>query len=195
MTRIVSLLIAGLCLPLCVGCAHYEYDLVSPPQVAQHIGTQANANITLGPLHYVLRADENYLVMRIYNETDAPVRLLGDRSFVVDQNSQSRPLQSQAIGPHSFIKLIFPPPPAQVVYPYGPTIGYGFGYDYGWGYGYYDPFWFGAYNYAPSYAVYSNGDPGWDWTGDTEVSLTLTFQQGEEKPFSEPFVFRQKTMR
>jgi hypothetical protein len=194
MSRIVNLLIAGFCLPLFVGCAHYEYDIVSPPEIAQHIGTKADTNVSLAPLHYVMRAYDNYLVMQVYNQATAPIRLLGDRSFAIDQNSQSHTLRSQTIAPNSFIKLIFPPiPPDTSIY--GPAVGYGWGYDYGWGYGWYDPFWFGAYNYAPAYAVYNNGDAWWDWTGDTVVHITLTYQQGDEKPFSHQFVFKQVTVR
>jgi hypothetical protein len=195
MTRIIHLLVAGCCLPLLAGCAHYEYDLIRPPEIAQHIGTTSNANFTLGPLHYVLRAYDNYLVMQIYNQTDAPIRLLGDRSYVVDPKTQSHPLRSQTIAPHSFIKLIFPAPPT-TAYAYGPAIG--FGYGWGWEYrrGYYDPYWNWNYDYGPQYvAIYNNSEFNWEWTGNTEVSITLAFQQAEEKPFSQPFVFRQKTVR
>jgi hypothetical protein len=199
MTRIVHFLVASCCLPLFVGCAHYEYDLVHPPEVTQHIGTKANVNVTLGPLYYVLRAYDNYLVMQIYNQTDVPIRLLGDRSYVVDPKTQSHPLRNQTIAPHSFIKLIFPPPPS-AAYVYGPAIGYGYGYGYGWGWGYrrgyFDPYWNWNYDYGPQYVtVYNYSDLNWEWTGDTEVSITLTFQQGDDKPFSQQFVFRQKTVR
>jgi hypothetical protein len=200
MQRIIPILISACFLPFFAGCAHYEYDLVQPPEVAQHIGTQHNVNLTLGPLHYLLDAYDNYLVMRIYNETDAPIRLLGDRSFVVDPKSQSHPFQTQTIAPHAFIKLVFPPLPS-TAYAYGPAVGFSYGYGWGWrggGWrgGYYDPFWDYGYYPGPQYVtVYNNGDTYWDWTGDTDVKLTLTFQQGEEKPFSHPFVFRQKTVR
>lgn len=201
MTGIIRHLFVGCCIPLFVGCTHYEYDLVHPPELAQHIGTKSDVSITLSPLRYELRAFENHLVMRIYNQADVPVRLLGDRSVVVDPQSQSHPLRSQTIAPGSFIKLILPPlPPA--VEPRGPTIGIGIGVGYGYGYGHGrwregldDPFWDYGY-YEPRYInVYDSGEYLWDWKGDSEVSVTLTLQRGDEKTFSQTFVFRQKSVR
>ena len=48
----------------CVGgCAHYEYDLVRPPELSRHIGAKAWEVVTLDPLEYRLRTSDNRLVI------------------------------------------------------------------------------------------------------------------------------------
>src|SRR5688500_3822986 len=94
-----------------VGCARYEYDVVSPPQAAGHVGTKSDHTFALEPLEYRLRTIDNRLVMRVYNPTNENVTLLGARSTAVDPERQSHPLMTQTIAPAgSFIKLILPPP-------------------------------------------------------------------------------------
>src|SRR5215207_3085901 len=104
------------------GCARYEYTLTQPPDLARHIGAQSDQVVDVDPLQYRLRTVDNRLVVRIYNQTDEPIELLGDKSFVVDPDGQSRPLRGQTIAPHAFMKLIFPPIRPRVYDP-GPTFG------------------------------------------------------------------------
>src|SRR4051812_47758329 len=106
------------------GCAHYEYNVVEPPELARHIPTKSLQVLPRAPLDYQLQTYDNRLVMMIGNPTDQDVTLLGDRSVVVDPAGESHPLPSQTIASHSHIKLI-PPPPRPEVYPYGPTFGFG----------------------------------------------------------------------
>ena len=178
------------------GCARYEYDVIRPPEVAQHVGSNGDAVIALDPLLYRMRSVENHLVIRIQNPTADRIQLLGAQSFVVDPNGESHPLRSQTIAPNSFIKLILPPLPPQVA-PAGPTIGIGigagFGAAYPYSYGYYDPFYDPLWERPRYYAVYdSEGTYYWEWTGESDVRLNLVYQRNEQKPFIHEFVFHRR---
>jgi hypothetical protein len=180
-------------------CARYEYDLVEPPDLARHIGTKSDEVIELEPLVYHLRSYDNRLVMRIENATEDPIRLVGDRSYVVDPAGQSHPLRSLTAAPHSFIKLILPPP--RPYYRSGSNIGFGIGVGvghfhrhgfYGGGlyYPFYDP-WFDEPRY---YTLYEPGDATyWDWDGETDVKLKLVYQRGD-RTFEDKFTFHRKKM-
>lgn len=202
-----------------VGCTHYEYDLVRPPDVAQHIGTKEDVIVTVDPLEYRFRSYEDHLIVRVFNPTDDPIQLLGAQSTAVDPKGQSHPLRSATIESHSFVKLILPPVPAYVD-PYGPSIGIGFGMNAqtqegnrplylmndGWhqhhfhrGFGYYgwsywDP-WYYDY-YAPRYYVlYDENDTTfWDWRGESEVRLALAYERNG-KTFRDEFAFRRVKMK
>src|SRR5688572_26779464 len=110
------------------GCARYEYDLVEPRELTRHIGGNVDQAVEIDPLTYRLRSVDNRLVIRVYNNTDDSIELLGDKSTVVDPNGQSHPLRSQSIAPRSFMKLILPPPRPQVYDRGGTTFGVGVGY-------------------------------------------------------------------
>lgn len=187
-----------LCLVFLTGCANYEYDLVEPAGLALHVGQQ-QVRIDVPPLQYRLQTYESRLVLEIYNPTPADVQLLGERSAVVDPSGQSHPLANAAIPPNSYLKLILPPLRPQV-YNSGPTIGIGFGAVYGSRDGWYDRSGFiapyGAYYDEPRYlAVYDPGNPYyWEWNGETNVRLTLVFQQGDQPPFQQRFTFHRKKM-
>jgi hypothetical protein len=182
-----------------VGCAHYEYDLVQPPGLAQHVGADRPVDVTREPLVYRLQTYENRLVMQVHNPTAAPVRLLGDRSTAVDPRGQSHPLRTQTIAPASFIKLVLPPLRPHLA-PGGPVIGIGFGavvtsgsyyrqrYVHGGAFGY-DP----VLDGPRYYSVYDPGDSAyWEWDGEGEARLVLVFQQGEQKPFTHELAFRRR---
>jgi hypothetical protein len=110
---------------LSAGCGHYEYDVVEPPELRQHVGDNSDVVFSRSPLVYRLRSYENHLVIRIQNPTPQPVLLLGGQSYAVDPQGQSHPFPTQTIAPGSFIKFILPPVPPEPV-PTGPTIGFGF---------------------------------------------------------------------
>jgi hypothetical protein len=182
-----------------VGCARYEYDLVHPPELARHVGADKPVEVTLEPLAYRLQTYESRLVMRIHNPTDAPVRLLGDRSTVVDPRGQSHPLRTQTIAPGSYIKLVIPPLRPRLE-PRGPVIGIGVGGYVSSG-GYYRRRYVhgGVFGYDPVldgpryYSLYDPGDATyWEWDGEGEARVVLVFQQGEQKPFTHEFVFRRR---
>jgi hypothetical protein len=95
--------------------------------LTRHIGRNVDQAVEIEPLTYRFRSVDNRLVIRVYNNTDDTIELLGDRSTVVDPNGQSHPLRSQSIAPRAFIKVVLPPP-RPVVYDRGPTFGVGVGY-------------------------------------------------------------------
>lgn len=169
------------------GCATYEYDLVSPPDFAGHIGSASFRFVNRAPLIYRLRTYANRLVMQIENPTSDPITLVGAQSTVVDPDGQSHPLPTQTIAPASYIKLVLPPlqPYVQRV---EPALGFGFGYGY-------EPYGVGRVFYGPPryYAVIDENALYWEWPGQTDVRLMLTFDQSG-KTFRHEFTFHRQKM-
>ncbi|HEX3358916.1 MAG TPA: hypothetical protein VHS31_18200 [Tepidisphaeraceae bacterium] len=177
-----------------VGCTHFEYDLTEPTDIATHIGTKTDTTIKLDPLEYRFRAYDDHLIVQIFNPTEDSIQLMGDQSAVVDPQGQSHPLRGATMEPHSFIKLILPPPPP-VIQPTGPSIGIGLGYVATQSRYRRDPFYrahFYDSDYPPQYYVlYDEGDSTyWNWRGEMAVRLSLTFQENG-KTISHKFSFTQ----
>jgi hypothetical protein len=177
------------------GCARYEYDLVSPPDLARHIGGKADEVVPVDPLEYRLRSVESRLVMSIYNPTPDPITLAGDRSYVVAPDGQSHPIRSQTIAPQTYIKLILPPM-RPGFYETGPGIGVGLGIGYsrrgrygaGFGSPLYDPY----FDEPRYFAYYDESDPTyWTWEGETDAKLHLVYQRGKDT-FTHDFTFHRK---
>lgn len=173
------------------GCATYEYDLVRPADLARHVGGKTDEIFTRDSLEYRLITVDSRLVLRAYNNTDQPMTLNGERSTVVDEDGQSRPLRSITIAPRSFMKLILPPLPPRIER-VGPSIGIGVGGVFGDARRPYRPY---GYNYGydtPRYfAIYDNDVYYWDWNGETEVRLTLVYEQGQTT-IQHEFVFARR---
>lgn len=184
-------LIACVGLFLCLGCSHYEYDLVQPPDMAGHIGTKADLISKREPLEYRFISLEDRLVVRVYNPTDTQVNLLGGSSSVIDPSGQSHPLRSQAIPPGSFVKVILPPIRPQLG-PSGPTLGIGIGVAGG---RFHRGFAESEIIDEPRYyTLYDEGDTTyWTWDGETNVRLILSYQRNE-KNFSDTFELHRKKM-
>jgi hypothetical protein len=190
-TRSLALLIA---LFLLTGCTHYEFNIVSPADLRQHIGVDRDVRVTLAPIEYRLRAYEDHLVIQIYNRSNEAILLLSDQSAVVDPQGESHAVRGKVIAPEAYIKLILPPMPHYAAM-YGPGFGLGVGYGYGFGPrfggGFYDPFWDG-----PRYvAVEEPGVSYWRWEGLGNVRLLLAFQQGGNKPFTQQWTFSRVSVR
>jgi len=173
------------------GCTHYGYDLVRPSDLARHIGSKEDATFDYDPLNYRLRAVENRLVMQIFNPTSDPITLVGERSYAVDPGGQSHPLRGQTIAPNTFIKLILPPM-RPYYYQSSPTIGFGVGLGVGrvyrrpWGYAPRVPYYYDEPRYI---TYYDESDVSyWDWEGQTDARIHLTYRQGQ-KTFEQEFVF------
>lgn len=191
--RAISLIFAML-LANAIGCARYEYDITRPTDLVGHIGAKTDQTVRRDPLEYRFRTLDSRLVVRIFNPTDTPVTLLGQRSSAVDPDGQSHPLTTQTISPQSFIKLIIPPTRPRLERT-GPSIGIGIGtmigstrrHRYGSG--------FSDFDDDPQYlAVYDDDNAlYWDWNGETSVRLTLSYQQGE-KTFDHEFVIARRKM-
>ncbi len=169
---------------LAAGCARYEYAIIQPPELEQHVGREETV-IDQPPLYYRLVSYENRLVMHIANASDQPVRLIGDRSWIVTPDGESRPLISQTIAPQSHIKFILPPIPVRAVRT-GPSIGIGFGVSSG-GVG------TGAGVGMPlrSQTYIREEDTSWDWDADTDVRMHLEFEHNGET-LTRDFTFLRK---
>jgi hypothetical protein len=168
------------------GCAHYEFDLTSPHELACHISDSGVQTVTVPPLRYDMQSAEGRLVLLVHNSSDDQIQLLGGESAVVDPQGQSHPLADALIAPASYMKIILPPMPGEVV-PNGPRITIGAGY-------------ISAMRklppaVSPVYCdVIGSGDPStWDWSGEGDVRLILTFKQAE-KGFQQEFVFHRRRM-
>src|SRR6186997_3312137 len=86
------------------GCATYEYDLTAPPELSRHIPRKVDAVVQREPFEYRMQSIDNRLVIRIFNQTDDQIQLVGERSTIVDPEGQSHPLRGGPIAPHSFLK-------------------------------------------------------------------------------------------
>lgn len=199
LTRVFGLsLLAGLLSAPTGGCARYEYDIVEPPDVAQHVGRKTPVVVPMEPeVRYEALTASGRLVLFVINMSDQPLKLLGEDSYAVDPRGESHPLPTRTIAPGSSTKLIFPP-----VRPTfrrsGPSFGVGLGVGlgsarrlgyYGAGrYGYFgDPF----YDDFPRYyQLADDGTTYWSWSGaGTEVTVRLVYQRGDER-FHHEFTFR-----
>ncbi|HEY4311668.1 MAG TPA: hypothetical protein VGN12_19640, partial [Pirellulales bacterium] len=91
-----------LILPLLAGCQKYGYDIVQPPTTPLHITSDDWQRLSADPLSYRFRAMESHLIVEIYNTDKSPLRLLGDRSYIITPAHQSISLQTQSIAPGTF---------------------------------------------------------------------------------------------
>ena len=144
------------------GCARYQYVIVEPSEIRQTITKQGSA-VSFPPLEYQLATNRRQLAIRVINESADPIRLVGERSFLVDPTGATRPLPAGTIAPNAHIGLILPPEP--VVYRSSPRFSFGFGYGHHYGpydhmYGglAYDPWLYGPMEF---YAV--NPPNHWEW--------------------------------
>lgn len=160
------------------GCSTYEYDLVQPTDLARHVG-KSDEVFLRDSIEYRLNSIENRLVLRAYNTTDQAMTLNGEKSVLVDETSQSHPLRSVTIAPKSFVKLILPPVPPRVER-VGPSIGIGFGGTFGdarrarpYGWPHY------AADGPQYFAIYDDGSYYWDWNKESDVRLTLHYEQAQ----------------
>jgi hypothetical protein len=204
-----SLILSLLC--LLAGCAHYEYEVVQPPELAGHVGDDAWVALRRGGgIDYRLRSYDNYLVMLVYNDGDTPVKLLGTDSFAVDPHGESHPMPSSTIPPGSYVKRIFPPPRPRVD-PYGPSWSFGVGYVHAqhvsaatshpphhsaW---YPYPYHYGYANhyYEPRYyTVYDVNDRTYfNWPGGTSVRFLFAFaREGQEGVIRQELLVRRVKM-
>jgi len=172
------------------GCARYQYVLVEPSEHRQTITKQGSV-VPMPPLEYALAVvavrQHPQLAMRIINQSSEPIRLVGERGFVVDPTGATHPLPAGTIAPNAHIGLFLPPAP--VVYRSSPrfSLGLGYGhyhgpYDHMYGGLAYDPWLYGPMEF---YAV--NPPHHWEWkTGVVRMRL---FYEDKGTNFEHNFTF------
>jgi hypothetical protein len=182
-----SVIFVGLACMFHSGCTGYEYELVQPAALARHIGCKAATSADVAPLSYSFEAAENHLVIWVRNPTADAVRILGDRSVIVDPSGQSHPMQSQTIAPASYVKLILPPLHTYL-YGYGPPVVIWAG-DGGGEFTFHRDFYSQD---GPDYVISPDPlDPAYFvWEGETDLRLTLSFEL-KGKIFEQSFIFHQ----
>lgn len=178
------------------GCARYQYVLVEPGGGEQAIVPKKRLVVPVEPITYRLGTDDGYLLVRVANPTDEPIRIVGEASYVVDPEGETHPLGGGTIAPHAYVDLALPPPPT-VYHGYTGYSGFGWGYGrwggpYGWRgwgypYGWYDPWYYGP----SSYTVEVYGPHNWEWKTGT-ARLHLTFERGQERFQQDLAVLRRK---
>jgi hypothetical protein len=188
---------------LLLGCAHYEYDIVEPPEFAGHVPEKKWTSVRRDELEYRLRSYDNRLIMRIHNRGERAVKLLGPDSAAIDPRGESHPLHSATILPGSYVQRIFPPPRPSMQR-FGPSFGIGVGgafssgYGrYGYGHRYYDPFYPSAFDHVEPryYTLYDPNDRTYfQWSGEKSVRLLLTCQREGGETFRHEWVLRKRKM-
>lgn len=173
---------------LLTGCVSYDYQILQPPGVAQHVTDQI-VTMNVDPLEYRFRRNHDRLAMTIVNPTTGPITLLGDRSYVVDPRGESHPLRGQVIASHSFASMLLPPPQASVtttypgLYTYGPVL--------------YGPYWGGFYNdfYSAPVTTYYRVNTPFDWKWDVgQARFRFSYDQAG-KTFEHDFVIARGQMK
>lgn len=177
------------------GCAQFDFQITQPPALSQRI-TKQPAQLTTGNVNYQMRASEGRLVIGISNPGAQTLRLLGDRSYVVDPSGYSHPLMPRTIGPGAYARIALPP-----LRPYYRSYAARWGY-FGYGppyYPYYSPYYYGYYP-APYYDAFPNGyayggydqnnDHYWDWNGQSEVRVSLVYQREDNTTFRDEFTIQ-----
>lgn len=185
---------------LLAGCASYDFQVTKPG--VDRVVSSAPERLATENMTYHMQAKENRLVVQMFNQTGEMVQILGEQSFVVDTGGASHPLRSQAIAPHSFVKLILPPlrprfeqpgfdfgvgtsayhyspyAPYYAYAPYGPISPYSSYFPYYRRYYPYDEYRYGPYAAPVQYMdSYEDADSYyWDWDGQMPVRLSITYE-------------------
>lgn len=173
------------CLAVSGGCVNYGYDVTAPATATFRVPSDRFAPIPEGPVDYRFRTVDNHLIVQVWNDTHEPVRVVGERSAVVDPSGRSHAIRPMLIAPGSFVRFIVPPVLRTISEP-GWSVGFGVGGGFGhfhhgrfYGAGFYDPFWFDE----PRYVTVVEGEQAyWEWDGEGgEVRLILVIEhQGHE---------------
>ena len=109
--RVLSQVLLAAAILLATGCAKYDYVLLEPGDGEQLIVRDKRLVVPQEPMTYRLGRVDGRLLVRIANPTDEPIRIVGERSYVVDPEGETHPIGGGTIAPHAYIDLILPPPP------------------------------------------------------------------------------------
>jgi hypothetical protein len=185
LSLLILLLIAG------TGCAHYEYDILEPPQARQHIGTDRETVVQMPPMRYRFLAYKNHLLVEIFDDSKEPISLVGGKSVVFDPTGESHPIPGITIFPGALVRLMLPTV-TPVSIPPGMLSGSNY-YGNNWN----DPSLSGPapMDHDPTTDSAAGDDNRyWDWTGETNVRLVLTYRAEDKGPFTQTFLIHRVKM-
>ena len=74
----------------------------------------------------------------------------------------------------------------------GARFGSAYHYRYHRGYWGYDPLYEPYWDTPRYYTVYDANAIYWDWNGESDVRLSMTYQSGGQKPFTHEWVFHRR---
>jgi hypothetical protein len=107
------------------GCARYQYVLVEPGDRQQTISKEGSV-VPWEPLEYQFATVRDHLAVKVMNRSAEPLRLAGEKSYVVDPAGATHPLPGGTIAPNAHIGLLLPPAP--ILYRSSPRFSFGFGF-------------------------------------------------------------------
>lgn len=90
------------------GCAAYQHRIIEPAEAAGVVPDAGRAFV-MEPLEYEAYEDGGRLALRVYNPDVMPITLLGERSYLVDPQGETRAIGAGTIAPGSHITLFLPP--------------------------------------------------------------------------------------
>ena len=158
-------------LMLASGCRSFDYRVVEPAGNAGMVEGQP-VSVHYEPLDYELRRLHGRLAMKIWNRTKERIILKGEKSYVIDPKGESHPLVGSALGPGSYLNLLFPPKAATVQIT-GGTGGWAWAPGYRGGFVGSEPVF-----YAPPVTTYEF-QTAYDWKWETGIArIRLSYEQG-----------------
>jgi hypothetical protein len=89
---------------LLAGCVGYQYALVEPAEHRQTITKQGSV-VPVTPLEYQFADRKDVMALRIVNPSSEPVRLVAEKSYLVDPTGTTHPLQGGTIAPNAHIGM------------------------------------------------------------------------------------------
>jgi hypothetical protein len=168
------------------GCHSYVYRVVKPVESAGVVVGDQPVSIRYEPLRYQLTRKRDRLAIRIQNPTADRIILKGEKSYVIDPAGESHPLVGSALGPGSYLNMLFPPkaPTAQVT---SGTGGWAWAPGYRGGFAGSDPVF-----YPPTVTTYEF-QTAYDWKWEKGVAQVRFSYEQEGKTFEHDFeIVRQK---
>ncbi len=167
------------------GCAVYQFRLAEPVEHAATID-QEGMTFDLDPLHYHLYEHGSRLGLRISNPGSEPITLLGERSYLIDPEGETRAILGGTIGPHSYITEVLPPQVEAIRS--GPRFGVGIGVGTGYSR-------IGVGGYHSSFDRYPSSVrqtlPIWRWNTGA-VRLHLIYELADDRFAHELLVERER---
>lgn len=168
------------------GCAAYQHRIIEPAEAAGVVPDAGRAFV-MEPLEYEAYEDGGRLALRVYNPDVMPITLLGERSYLVDPQGETRAIGAGTIAPGSHITLFLPPQVDRVRT--GPRFGVGVGVGTGYRSGFVGG---GVYRDPWAYPTYTyESVPIWRWVTGV-IQLQLTYERGEERFIHELAIERER---